>query len=509
MRSAKAMKNVISSLVLQVIAIIYGFIVPKLIIESFGSNVNGLISSITQFLAYITLLESGIGPVVKATLYGPIAKKDKEQIKNILKASERFFRIIAFIFLIYLVILSIVYPIIVSAEFDFIYTMSLIMIISISTFAEYYIGMTYKLYLQAEQKTYVTSIIQIVSYILNTIAIVILIKCDASIHIIKLVSGIIFILRPVMQNLYVKKKYNINLKEADKNYQLKQKWDGLAQHIAAVIHDNTDVAILTIFSEMSEVSVYTVYYIVVKGVKSLIRAITGGIDAAFGDMLARGEKDILNRNFEIYELLYFSIITVTYSCIYILIVPFIKVYTLGITDANYIRPVFAVLLVSAEFVWAVRQPYNDLVKTAGHFKQTRIGAWIEAITNVVISVVLVYKFGIVGVAIGTLVAMTIRTLEFIYYVAKNILNRSIFVSFKKIAIIIIETLLIVCIVNMLPELTINSYVELFLKAVITAVIAIIVTLGINIAMYKTEMTLSLDIIKRNFGRFKRKEKQDV
>ena len=66
MRSKKAILNIISSLLLQVTTLICGFIVPKIIIEKFGSNVNGLVSSITQFLAYITLLEAGIGPVIKS-----------------------------------------------------------------------------------------------------------------------------------------------------------------------------------------------------------------------------------------------------------------------------------------------------------------------------------------------------------------------------------------------------------------------------------------------------------
>ena len=78
------MYNIVTTLILQFVVLISGFIVPKLIIGKFGSNVNGLLSSITQFLAYISLLESGIGPVVKASLYKPIAEKDNTSpIKHI------------------------------------------------------------------------------------------------------------------------------------------------------------------------------------------------------------------------------------------------------------------------------------------------------------------------------------------------------------------------------------------------------------------------------------------
>ena len=162
------MYNIVTTLILQFVVLISGFIVPKLIIGKFGSNVNGLLSSITQFLAYISLLESGIGPVVKASLYKPIAEKDNKTIKNILRTSEKFFRVIALIFAIYLVFLSVGYPFLVQKEFGYLYTFSLVLIISVSTFFEYYFGMTYKLYLQTEQKTYVTSVIQIITYILNS-----------------------------------------------------------------------------------------------------------------------------------------------------------------------------------------------------------------------------------------------------------------------------------------------------------------------------------------------------
>ena len=80
MRSKNAIRNIATSLLLQIIAIVYGFIVPKIIIDCFGSNVNGLVVSITQFLSYISLLESGFGPVVKAVLYKPIANKDQKTI---------------------------------------------------------------------------------------------------------------------------------------------------------------------------------------------------------------------------------------------------------------------------------------------------------------------------------------------------------------------------------------------------------------------------------------------
>lgn len=152
MRKKRAFYNLITSIVLQIVSIICGLIVPKLIIATYGSNLNGLINSITQFLSYITLLEVGFGPVILSILYKPISNKDKSKIKRILKSSESFFRKISFIFIIYIIILCIIYPVFINSNYDNLFIISLIIIISLSTFAEYFFGLTYSIYLQADQK---------------------------------------------------------------------------------------------------------------------------------------------------------------------------------------------------------------------------------------------------------------------------------------------------------------------------------------------------------------------
>ena len=505
MRSKKVIYNISTNLVLQVLVVLYGFIVPRVIIGSFGSEVNGLVSSITQFLAYITLLESGFGPVVKSALYKPIANKESNKIADILKTTEKFFRTVAFIFIAYIILLCLLYPLLVAQNFDFIFTVSLIIIIGISTFAEYYFGMTYRLFLQAEQKSYIISVIQIVTYILSTIVIIVLAKIGTTIQIIKLASGLIFVLRPLIQNYYVKKKYNINLKKASRKYELKQKWDGLAQHIAFVIHSNTDITVLTIFGTLIEVSVYSVYYLVVKGIKSLVTAITNGIDATFGDMIAKKEIDNLNKKFSMYEVIYNSINTIVCTCAIILIVPFISLYTKGITDANYIRPVFATLLIISEYIWAIRQPYNELIKASCHFKETRAGAWIECVSNILLSIILVRRFGIIGVAIGTIVAMTIRTIEFIYHTNKYILERSIWESIKKILLVIIETIIIVFVCKYIPFVDNINYINWIINAFMVIMVASIITMLLNFILFKKEFKNIIDLFN---GLFRRKNRNN-
>ena len=507
MRSKKALYNIITNLILQLVTIVYGFVVPKIIISKFGSDVNGLISSITQFLAYITLLESGFGPVVKATLYQPIAKKDKKTIASILRASEKFFRRIAIIFVLYIGALFFFYPLIIDKSFDIIFTISLIAIIGISTFAEYYFGMTYRLYLQAEQKTYVVSIIQIITYILSIVAVIVLAIIGSDILVIKLVSGLIFVLRPFIQNIYIKNKYSINLSEASSNYKIKQKWDGLAQHVAAVIHTNTDITVLTFFCTLTEVSVYSVYYLVIAGVKKIIQSFNTGVDATFGDMLAKKEQKNLVKKFSTYEFLYYAVATVLFTCTIPLITPFIDVFTRGITDANYHRTLFGILLVISEYIWAIRLPYSSITLAAGHFKETRKGAWVECISNIILSIILVWNFGIVGVTIGTIVAMTIRTAEFVYHTNKYILKRSIWESAKKILLVAFETVAIVLICNILPYRENSNYLNWGINALMVLGVSAIIVFITNYIFFNKELRETKQLIHAMLKRKDNNEKR--
>ena len=83
--------NMIFSIVLQIVTIISGFIIPRQILLAFGSEVNGLVNSITQFLNYIRLIEGGLGSVIMTALYQPLNQKKFEQVSSIIVTSNNFY----------------------------------------------------------------------------------------------------------------------------------------------------------------------------------------------------------------------------------------------------------------------------------------------------------------------------------------------------------------------------------------------------------------------------------
>jgi O-antigen/teichoic acid export membrane protein len=484
--------NTLCNLLQQGVTVVCGLIVPALIIEHYGSSVNGAISSITQFLSYITLLEAGVGGVVKSALYKPLAKKNDYDLSCVVVATERYFRIIARVFLVYLLCIAIFFPFVVSNQFSWIFSFSLVVIISISTFAQYYFGLTYQLVIQADQKMYLTTIVQIVTMILNTIAVVICVFGNVEILWLKLITSCVYVLRPIFYNFYVKRHYNIDKKVEPSKETLKQKWDGLGQHIAYVIHTNTDVTVLTLFANVKIVSVYTVYHNVVNGIVSVVSSFSNGISASIGNLIANDEKEKLHDTFNVFETLNFMMITIFFTTTGLLILPFVDIYTRGVTDVNYHRTVFAILLVLAEAAYCLRNPYSTVVFAAGHFKQTTKGAYVEAAVNIVISVILVNWYGIIGVAIGTLTAMLLRTFQYVYYLSKNILYRPIWKFVKELVISAAISLIVIAIVTNFVHMDTNNYFTWFIYALPVLGISAAVTIIINWIFYP-------DIVKKIFS----------
>lgn len=488
--------NGIAALCYQFITIIANFVLPRCILTFYGSAVNGLVSSILQFLSFISFMELGVGAVVQSALYKPLAENDNDSISRIMASASRFFKKIALVLLAYVFILMIVYPQ-TQRTFDYIYTASLIAIISISYFAEYYFGLTYQLLLSADQKAYIYLIVQSIAVIINTLLCYIAIHMGASIHIIKLTTSIIYIIRPVLIYIYVKRHYKINTKIKYHGEPIKQKWNGLAQHLASVVLSSTDICVLTLFSTLENVSIYSVYALITNGVKQLVSSFTTGLMSWFGEMIAKDNIDELNRRFDFVEWLLHTLIVFLFTVCAVLIIPFVNVYCYGIIDTNYNVPLFAILLTLATASHSLRVPYNMIVMAAGHFKETQKSAIIEMSLNIIISILLVKHYGLIGVAIGTFISMTYRTIYFVFYLKNNIVKRSTLLFFKHVIIDLITVMLIVIATYRL-QLSNISYFAWTMLAIKVSIIAICIIVLLNFIFYKKYLMYYIRVFERKF-----------
>ncbi len=492
MRSKNAMLNIGSALLLQFLTAISGLIISRLILQTFGSNVNGLVTSITQFLSYVSLLEAGVGGVIRADLFKPLAEHDTQKLSEIVKATKTFFQKIACIFSGYVVLLAIAYPFLIKSSFSWGYVASLVIIISISTLFEYFFCLPHINLLSADQKVWIISLLNSALVVINIIVIYGTIAAGFGIHGVKVCGILVYTIKPVFYSLYVRKHYK--LYKTNRAYQIKQKWNGLIHNLAQFVHNNTDVALITLFINISEVSVYAVYYAVASGIERIITSISVGCAAGIGDVIARKDKERLNNVTNIFEFIQSGVATVLFTVTGIMIVPFVKLYSHGVTDINYARPIFSYVLVCAEWFYCIRSIYSTIILNAGHYKQTQLNAVMEAITNIIVSLFLMKKMGITGVAIGTLFGMVVRTIMDVRYLSKNLIYRPPALFTK--SLITNTVIFIVCssIGHLIP-LTVTGWGTWILLALIVLSITMLIAMLVYRITYFNQMQEIIDRVK--------------
>lgn len=499
-RKRKAFINIVFGILLELVNIVAGFIVPRLVIQTFGSDVNGLVSSIANFLGYVTLLQSGAGSVIRVALYKPLAGKNHEELCVVVRTAENFFRKIAYVTIGYIAVLAVVFPTIITTEYEFWYTFSLVVVIGISTVAQYFFGLSYQMLVEADQRSYIFSSIQIVTVILNAVSTVVLINLGCSIQVVKAVSAIFFVLRPLSINLYAKRYYHIDKHVKYNNALIAQRWDGLAQALAYFVHTRAPVFAITLFSTLENVSVFSVYALITSGLTSFINCIDKGMRALFGNIIAKGETEKLRQAFDSYQTALHILATACFATACITVRDFIYVYIDGVFDAEYIQPVFSFLIFTAEFLYCLRLSYSVVVTASGKFKEIKRPAYIEAGINLTLSCVLVHFFGLVGVAIGTLVAMSYRTVSFIGFLHRSILHLSRKKQAAKYAITFVSYALCICVFSSI-SLQITGYLSWAVYAFSVFVGCVIIVLLLNLLVWRDDTKKALlRLVPKKAGR---------
>lgn len=452
-RTKNAALNIFFALVLQLVTFFRGLILPRIIIPTYGSDVNGLISSITQFLAYISLLEAGVGSIFRTSLYRPLAHGDMEEVSGIINEQKRFYKKIGLIFILYVIVLCMVYPMVAKTEKDPFYVITCILILSGSTFAEYFFSLPYISLLSADQRVRISYITSIIYTVINIFVALFWVSIKADIRLIYLSMCLIGMLRPLFYTLYVRKHYALQKKAACRKSALDQRWNGMVHHFAYYIHTNTDATILTLFISTTMVSVYNVYGAVVFGIEKIITSLSAGIAAGLGNLLETENRQRINQTVDVFEFVQGGATTVLYAITAVMLLPFVRLYTANMTDASYVQPAFGYFLVIAEAIYCFRCIYSTVSTNANQFKGTQPGAIMECAVNVIVSLllVLVADMGITGVAIGTMLAMLSRYVFEVWFLSKNVLNRPVIKAGKMLALSIAVAVISFCLCNWLLD----------------------------------------------------------
>lgn len=501
MRFEASIKNTISSVILQIVTMIIGFILPRLYLTQFGSEINGLVSSITQFISYFTLVEAGLASVITASLYIPLAQKNNTKVNQILTAAKNYYIKIGYIFSGLVISLAIIYPFIISTQslssFEIVV---LVIVLGFHGAFDFFTLARYRALLTADQKYYVVANATTISNILNFLLVYICIKLSFGIIEVRALALTTYIIRSIILNIYIRYHYKyVDYSVIPDSNALNKRWDAMILQLLGLVQTSMPVVMLTIFTkDLKIISVYSIYNLVASNIIAILTAVTNGFAASFGDIIAKKETDILKKTYRQYEVLFYSLMTLAYSCMNILYISFVKIYTSGVTDINYIQPSIALLFVINGIMYNLKTPAGTLIGAAGVFKETKKSTIIQTAIAIILTLVLTPIWDIKGVLIALIVSNLYRDIDLIIYMSNNVTKIPYIETFKRIF-----GYLIIIVISNIPfhyiSLNPSNLLKWFLDALIVSIWCTLLIILYNVIF---EKDILLDIFKRIKIKFK-------
>ncbi len=479
--------NFIFSIISQIVTIGLGLLIPRIVMVSYGSEVNGLLNSVTQFVAYLIIFEAGIQTVATQSLYKTVGEHDKKSTNAILSAVDKNYKKIGTLYFLGLLGLSAVYPFFAVSENISYFTIFLVTLFSgLGNVISFFFQGKYKILLLVEGKNYILTNLTTLITVFNNVAKVLLLYLGCNVSLVIFATFLISLIQTVYIVVYIKRKYEwIDLTETPNFTALKQSKAALIHQISGLIFNNTDVLILTIVCGLEVVSVYAVYKLLCDHMYSLLRIPFDSCSFSLGQTYNLDRKKYISRidMIEIFcAALYFSMFTVVLK----LILPFMQLYTSGVTDISYVDKYLAILFVAYELLNWMRMPMLQTINYAGHFKETLPQTIIESSINVLVSLICVFFLGIYGVLIGTVAALLYRSVDIIVYANKRLLCRepwkTFFVYFVN-SVVMITTLFVLS----RFEFKIENYWDFIKAGLIITPLVLVVFAIVNMMIFRGDI----------------------
>lgn len=479
----------------QILLLAVGIVIPRLFITSFGSEVNGFLSSVNQVFSYVVLLEAGVGTATLQALYKPVAADDREKINGILAATDRFYRRTGWCYLGCVVILAIVYPIAISSSIPVWQQVAVILVVGSSNSMGYFFHAKFRMLLRADGKTYVFTNAHTLVQLGTSVTKIVMILLGMNIVFVQLGHMLLMALMALFICRYTRKKYPwLDLKVSPDHRSIAQKNAVLVHEISQMIFSHTDVLILTVFTDLKVVSVYAVYNMIVDMISTLIGNIHNSFSFRLGQ-LYNVDISRYRKVYAAYETCYMAVSMALYCITFLFLLPFMGLYTDGISDISYTDPLLPVLFIAIKILVSGRAIAGSTITYAGHFKKTQSRSVFESMINIVVSLTGVWFFGIYGVLLGTITALLYRTNDIILYVNRRILHQSSLPTYIRWLTNIGLFVLVSLIVKRYFPIAATGYVVLVIYAAVYTVLILAMFIGVNFLLFRKQLDPTVSYLR--------------
>jgi O-antigen/teichoic acid export membrane protein len=492
-RSKQSILTAMSSIALTFVNGIFAIIVTRLIILKYGSDFNGLNSTASQFISMLLIVEGGFTIATNVALFKPISENNQEKINRILSATRKTFNKIGLSFFIIGSLFAILYSFVIKSELSPMISFLVLFMTILSTTFNLSYATKYRILLQSEHKEYILNGIQVMILIISQVAIMISIFLNGHMLFVRLLTMIGAILSSLVIIMITKNKYGYLDFHKEPDFEsIKGTKDIFFQKITSMVYSTIPVIFISATVGTVYASVYVVYNNVFRLLKSVIYAFINAPRMGFGKLIAEKDSDYVLKVFLQYEFIVNFVMLALLSTAAVLIMPFIKIYTDGVTDVNYYNSIIAAFLIFITFFEIIHIPSGNIINMAGKFKIGRNIQFVASVVLVIFMVVSNYFMGFYGILLALLVtAILLATFE-ITYIHVVYFKNTIF-DFLKILIpsFVVMTGITFLEIKYLPP--IDSYVDFLLIGTILVLSNILILALVN---FLTNNKLLMEVVRR-------------
>ena len=476
--------NLLSGVLYQVVLIALSFLLPRLYLENFGSEVNGVLSTIKQIFVYMLLLESGVGLATTQALYKPVAEKNYNKVSSVISATHSYYVKVGVIYAIIVLLIALVYEYIVPTAIGPGVIFGIVILTALPQLFSYFVQAKYRILLEVDGRKYVITNSETILQLISNVAKILVILLTNNLLLMQLSYCILSLLQLCYIYAYAKRRYKWLSVNAKPDYEaVSQRKSVLVHQVSGMVFNNTDILLLSFLCDFRVVSVYTIYNIFFSQIQTFITSITSGFSFALGQMFHTDRARFM-KVYNVYETFYIMATFVIYTLMAVFLLPLIQIYTKGINDANYTNSLLVILFVVMNLLSNGKLPSNHVLEYSGKFEETRSHAIWEMIINIAVSIASILKWGICGAILGTIVALLYRGTMMIYYSNKKVLGRGMFHTYKLWLVngAVFVTLMAIFYVDSFSGL---SFAKLLIKGIIHSLWIVPLYIGVNFIFFKS------------------------
>lgn len=470
-RVQSAAKNIVFGQIGNFITQLLGFILRTVFIAHLGDTLNGINDLYTSILSVLSMAELGIGTALNYSLYKPVATGDIGKVKSYMQLYKKAYRAIGIVIGVIGLAISPFLPYLVKQpEGVSVRDLTLYYFIFLfNTVSSYFVAYKYSL-VNAEQKNYIqTNVITITKMITVTLQIVVILT-TGSFYAYLLTAAAVELLQKIFVSNYLNRRYPYLLDRDVEKLSKEETGEIVTKTKALVFHKVGDVARLQTDSMIISGFINTVlvgivgnYNMVLNSVANVVNIIFNSVLSSFGNLIATGSKEKQYQIFQVYRFAACWIYGFAAIGFSMLLTPLIYLW-LG-SERTLAYGVVMCILIDFYFK-GDRIVLSNFKTAAGVFEQDKYLALIQGVVNLIISIVLVQKIGLIGVYIGTIVSGLIANITKPVIIYKVILNQPVkryFLDSVKYLLVMIAVYGLLSVIRkvVMQEVTMLSFAVMF------------------------------------------------